>query len=242
MIYGITFSDGRMDKAAELCAKGMKINGVGQPHVYCRADIDFNFYFDNRDVFSIDKGYGLYIWKPYIINDMLNNVNDGDIVVYSDAGVEFINNVSHVIDRMDQDIFLFGNMFEHIDWCKMECLEMMGMNAPRVYEGKQVQASVIFIRVSPFSRRFIKEWLLWCQMPGCIDNELDPSIQIPTFKEHRWDQAILTNLAIKHNIKLHYWPASYNNGAFTYSPVGYDRSVDNYPILFNHHRKRDHEW
>ena len=247
-IKGITYSDIRMTKSAVLCEDSMFENAVDDTSCYSYGDILSDFNSDNYSVLSREFGVGLYIWKPYIINHSLRNLDDGDILIYSDAGVEFINSVHHIIDRMDQDIWLFGNMFEHEHWCKKECLDMMNMGYywrhkdGRPFPGKQVQASVIFIHVSPFSRKFIKEWLLWCQMPGCIETECDPAIQHPQFKEHRWDQAILTNLAIKHDIKLHYWPASYNNGAFEYDPVGYDRSVDNYPILFNHHRRRNNEW
>ena len=36
--------------------------------------------------FQIKKGLGHYSWKPDIIWQTLNKVNDGDIVVYLDAG------------------------------------------------------------------------------------------------------------------------------------------------------------
>lgn len=241
-ILGITFADARMLTSAILCKKSMKENGVNFASDYGPDSFTDEFVDNNIDVLNREFGAGLYLWKPWIINDRIQSLKDGDILIYSDAGVEFINNVNHIIDRMDQDIWLFGNMFEHADWCKRECWDMMNMDEVYSTTTKQVQASVIFIRVSPFSRKFIKEWLFWCQMPGCIETECDPDIQHPQFKEHRHDQAILTNLAIKYNIKLHYWPASYNNGAFEYSTDGYDRSVDNYPILFNHHRKRNNEW
>lgn len=251
MIYHVSYCAENMAVSGRKCCDSFEQFNEGISLLYHPGNLDYEFVSNNKSVINLEKGAGLYIWKPYIINRLMRGFNDGDILIYSDAGVEFINNVNHIIDRMDQDIWLFGNMFDHEHWCKEECLSMMniykgsfeanslGYGLPL---GKQVQASVIFIRVSPFSRKFIKEWLLWCQMPGCIETEFDPAIQHPQFKEHRWDQAILTNLAIKHDIKLHYWPASYNNGAFTYDPVGYDLSVDNYPILFNHHRKRNNEW
>lgn len=250
MIYGITYSDGNMNISRGLCVDSMRVRGVDSASFMTNYDIfedpqQRQFYHFNYEILDNERGAGLWLWKPFVIFDKMQQLSDGDILIYSDAGVEFINSVDHITSRMDQDVWLFGNMFEHEHWCKRECLQMMGMeNEIDVWPafGKQVQASVIFIRVSPFSRKFIKEWLLWCQMPGCIETECDPAIQHPQFKEHRHDQAILTNLAIKYDIKLHYWPASYNNGAFEYSTDGYDRSVDNYPILFNHHRKRNNEY
>ena len=35
------------------------------------------------------KGHGYYIWKPYLIQKTMNKMNDGDILLYSDAGCEY---------------------------------------------------------------------------------------------------------------------------------------------------------
>ena len=63
--------------------------------------------------------------------------------------------------------------------------------------------------------------------------------QYPSFQEHRHDQALLTAVAQKYNLRLHWWPAVYNDGAFTYDKGTY---TDSYPPIFHHHRKRNDEW
>jgi hypothetical protein len=162
---------------------------------------------------------------------------ENHILIYSDAGVEFINNVSHIIDRMDEDIFFFGNNYNHIDWCKGDVL-----NTFKVFEDKkQVQASVIFFRNTQKVRDFVKEWLLYCQMPYFIDDSPSLFPNVSTFQEHRHDQAILTCLQIKYGYKLHWWPASYNDGQFTYDKIS-EYQNDNYPVIFHHHRKRQEDW
>jgi hypothetical protein len=205
--------------------------------------------------------------------NFLKPLVDGDILIYADAGVEFINNVSHIIDRMDQDIFLFGNNWEHAHWCKRDIIDEVWTYdaehdgpfvrhdvewSPKQWEeyrqeaallypwdrfGKQCQASVIFFRVSDYSRKFVTEWLKWCLFEGgrLIDDSPGRAPNHPEFRENRHDQAILTTLAYREGVNLHYWPASYNDGAFTYEKLPC-YAGDDYPILFNHHRKRNHEW
>jgi hypothetical protein len=94
-------------------------------------------------------------------------------------------------------------------------------------------------KVSDFALQVANEWLSYCQVDHYIDDIVYDSYQYPSFQEHRHDQAILTAVAQAHGIPLHWWPASYNNGAFTYDKGTY---TDTYPVIFHHHRKRNNEW
>jgi hypothetical protein len=118
----ITFTDENMTIAADICQKSALSNNVDEVKVYKPWDIDERFYKIHEDLFHHTRGFGYWIWKPYFINRELMNMKDGDILIYSDAGVEIINNVNHIIDRMDSDVWLFGNMWEHQHWCKGDVL------------------------------------------------------------------------------------------------------------------------
>jgi len=239
MIIGVTFSDPRMTRSAELCSRSMLANGVDKVWQQNPNTISDDFVRMNRHILNHERGAGFWLWKPYFIDKAINepSIADGDIIVYADAGVEFVANVSHIIDRMDEDVFLFTNGFSHAEWCKGDVWRsILPVIMPfDIY--KQVQASVLFIRVTPRTRKFIREWLLWCQMPGLIDDSPSQSPNYLTFAEHRHDQAILTCLQIKYGYKLHFWPTNYSEHIrHTAQPE------DNYPTLFNHHRKRNNEW
>lgn len=239
MIYGITYTDENMTISAELCKKSMLKNGVDKSYIYRPSELPEWFIDMNRNVFSNKRGCGYWIWKAFNIFDLLEQIEENDILIYADAGVEFINNVSHIIDRMDEDIFFFGNNWNHVDWCKMDVIMAINRGDVSIL-AKQVQASVIFFRNTQKVRDFVKEWLLYCQMPNFIDDSPSKLLNVFTFQEHRHDQAILTSLQIKHSYKLHWWPASYSDGQFAYDKIEQYQN-DNYPVIFNHHRKRNDE-
>ena len=182
------------------------------------------------------KGGGYWLWKPYLINKIMLDSWNGDYIVYCDSGVEIINNLSDIINAMDQDIFLFTNGLQHADWCKADVME--AVNHKQIEHAyNQVQASVIFIRVTEFSRIFIKEWLLWCQMPGLIDDSPSVLSNHAQFREHRHDQAVLTCMAYKYGLVLHWWP-----DALWFSTQRYRWPEDRYPLMFKHHRRRNEDW
>ena len=249
MIHLITYCSDNMTKAAELCKMSAMNNGATVSICHTKDDIDKDFYLSNRTTLRQQRGDGYWLWKPYFINRWMLIVPDGNYIVYSDAGVEFVNDISHIIEKMDEDIFFFGNNYNHADWCKRDVVDTIlpGYEIDRpdytrsFFDLKQIQASVIFFKVNQRTREFVKEWLLYCQMPGFVDDSPSKLPNYPTFAEHRHDQAVLTCLQIKHGYKLHWWPAQYNGGAFVYDKIAQYRD-DKYPVIFHHHRKRNNEW
>lgn len=231
----ITFTDENMTIAAEICRQSALSNNVQEATIYGMADIDEDFKEANKEIFASKRGPACWIWKPYLIDRELEQMNDGDILIYSDAGVEFVNNIRYVIDRMAENIWLFGNMFQHEHWCKWDIIERIFNGRDRPF-GKQTQASVVLVKNTEWARTFIKEWLHYCLIPGLIDDSSSKTTNHPEFKENRHDQAILCTLAYKYNLPLHWWPAMYNAGNFTYEKTGY---TDDYPVLFHHHRMRN---
>lgn len=230
MIRHLCFSDDRMTNAARKCCESAIKHGCKTTTHFMPQHIDPAFNMDHIEILKQDRGAGYWLWKPYFILKVLQSSQDGDIVVYTDAGVEFVNDVQHLINEMTSPIMVFGNGWRHGDWCKGDVLE--AMNADLYVEHDQVQASCLIIEVSEYTKAFIKEWLDWCCVPRYIDDS--PSIEDnqATFREHRHDQAILTNLAIRENLTFNRWPAQYNLR-------GNEKYSNKYPQVFNHHGRRN---
>lgn len=248
MIHLLSFADHNMSIALNKCLESGLKHGVDNEIQAYPSMIDRTFRFMNDEILSSERGCGFWLWKPYFIYRSLLELPEGDILIYSDAGIEFVNDVSHIISAMgDENIFLFTNTFRQVEWTKMDVTYTINKQQLTIFpthdgdiismngfeEQKQVQASNIFFRVNKWTRRFVKEWLLYCQMPGLIDDS--PSIQpnVPTFADHRHDQSILTALAIKYGIQLHWFPSS--------TALHMERT-DSYPVMWVHHRKRNNEW
>lgn len=226
-------SDNMVISQEKLVVSSLKY-GVERIFSYSYKDIDPFFKGVNQKTLSAERGAGYWLWKPYVINKALLEMNEGDYLIYCDAGIEIMNDVSHLINSMDEDILLFSNGWKHVEWCKGEVLKAI-LGDWMVYENNpQVQASAIVMKVTYRAKQFMREWLAWCQIPGFIDDSLSEG-NYPTFADHRHDQSILTCLQIRYNFKLHWWPTQYSE----HIKFGYD---DKYPAMFNHHRKRNNEW
>jgi hypothetical protein len=235
MIYGITYDGGNMSKSAKLCADSMMFNGIHKATLFKEDDISGEFKVFNKQILSSQRGCGYWLWKPYLIYRSMCLLADGHVLIYADAGVEFVCSVDEIIGRMDQNSFLFTNTHPNHHWTKRYTLDTIcpGWNHNRDKDTPwpQVQASVIFLKVCEETRRFVNEWLLWCQMPDIINDQPSPGGEMAYFQDHRHDQSVLTLMAYKYGYKLHWWPTEYAQHIRV--------EGDTYPVLFNHHRKRD---
>lgn len=241
MIRLITFATENMSQSMELCVQSAYKHGVDVCWPQNPNTISSEFRELNKQIFDSKRGAGFWLWKPYHIYKAMLLCEENDILIWSDAGVEFVANVNEIISRMDEDLFFFTNGFPHVEWCKgdvlaringwISILDGVGTTDPSF---TQVQASVIFFRVNQKTKDFVKEWLLYCQMPGFIDDSPSKLPNYPTFAEHRHDQAILTCLQIKYGYKLHFWPTNYSEHIRHTAQPG-----DTYPTIFNHHRRRN---
>lgn len=237
MIKLVTFGSKDYTISRERCANSAKNFGCEYAYIFDQHHIGDDFFLLNADIFKHSRGFGFWLWKPYFIYKAMLHSKEGDIICYSDAGIEFVGDVKYVIDRMDQDIYFFSNGWHHIHWCKTDvinringCQDMEGYG-----ERKQVQASNIFFRVNEKTRAFVKEWLLYCQMAGLIDDSPSKLQNHPEFQEHRHDQAILTALQIRYGYRLHWFPST--------TGMHLERTTDElYPPIFLHHRKKDNEY
>ena len=234
MIRHITFTDKNMTRAAELCRDSALRNGCDTSTIYTYDMLSPEFRLSNSDILSAERGAGYWVWKPQIILQEFDRSEPDDVVFYTDAGVEFVGDARCLSYAMDDHCMLFHNMYWHHEWCKGDAMGLIDNYTPTY----QIQASAMLFKYTPLSIHTVSEWLHKCTEPGMIDDSPSKSPNYKGFQEHRHDQAILTSLTIG-KIKYHWWPASYCGGQFTY-PKYNDR--DTYPIIFNHHRKRNAEF
>jgi hypothetical protein len=212
-----------------------------------------SFYEKNKFILSQKRGNGYWLWKPFIILNALKQLKDGEVLIHIDAGTKFVNSPDELIKILDKkEIILFynnGNL--NSTWTKRDCFYYMNCDTAEYHKKSQVVAGYLALRKTKFVVDMLEEWLHYAQDERIItDNENICGLpNYPEFKDHRHDQSILTNLAIKYNIELFRDPSQWGNkykfgkyrveGEFT--EEGYvDEPFYNstYPTLLDSHRSK----
>jgi len=164
------------------------------------------------------RGYGYYIWKPYIILEALKNFKC-DFVFYHDAGRQYnisykLNNypdkiIEH-IKKYKLNFFLGQQVPQHGNlskWTKRDCFTIMNMDKKNIYLKPQIQGGWSVWKNTPDSIRFLKEWLKYCSDIRCItdqENVLNKE-NLSDFIVHRYDMSIFTLLAYKKKLNKKYY-------------------------------------
>ncbi len=143
----------------------------------------------HRHLMSMKHSLGHWMWKPYIILDALHQLQPNDVVCYMDSDLSFNKSPAAYIEQARKHhIKLMGIPYKNSDFTDGVCFAEMNMDTERYRIANQVWAAFLFVSVCSFSMRFITDWLAYCT------NERMQHIEGNIM--HRWDQSILTNLAI----------------------------------------------
>lgn len=175
-----------------------------------------SFFKENKEILIQQKGIGYWLWKPYIILETLKGLDDGDITIYSDCGIEIIDDLKPLIDLCDNetDILLFTNSnYTNKIWTKRDCFVLMNCDEERYWNGIHCDAAFCLFKKSAKSIKFLEEWLFYGSNINIITDlpNICGAENFPKFIEHRRDQSILSLLAIKYNLVHYRMPTQFGN-------------------------------
>lgn len=154
------------------------------------------------------RGFGYWIWKPQILLQCLSIMDDGDILLYMDAGCHlnkrgkkrFLKYV-HEVEDNPSGFLVFGSSKNSIErqYTKQDLLAYMGVKEDDpIYDSGQIHATAFFVRKSDRTVEVIKYWRnIMINHISLIDDS--PSIlpNAPDFVENRHDQSVFSILMKK---------------------------------------------
>jgi hypothetical protein len=170
---------------------------------YTNLDLDKEFITKNNKILSSSRGAGYWLWKPYIILDMLNKINDDDYLIYMDSGACLTGDPTNYLEMIDdKGILSFSMVQKTSKWTKGDCFfEINQVNKNDFAESNQIQGTYIFLRKCDYSVSFVKRWLFLCEKENLITDQ--PNINMGNFSDfidHRHDQSILSLLIYNKSI------------------------------------------
>ena len=81
----LTFADESFADWQRVCTLTAQVFGIHAIHAVSPSDIDARFARDNHDILTQPRGCGLWLWKPYFIDRVLRELDEGDVLIYADA-------------------------------------------------------------------------------------------------------------------------------------------------------------
>jgi hypothetical protein len=159
-----------------------------------------------------ERGVGYWSWKPHIILDALESVDEGDVVVYTDVGryrggYTVSRDISPLVSFCERHDGIFPgvvvpNFGPNSRWTRRDCFVLMDCDEPYFWDHPQVQATFSIWLKTEHSLRFLSEWRTYCADVRIVGD--GPNTcglpNLPGFVDHRHDQSIVTNLALRRGV------------------------------------------
>lgn len=200
--------------------------GFDKVYSYVPKDIDCDFKTKNQEILKLKKGAGLWLWKPYFFNKVLNSkLVYGDYLFHCDSSAFFIKSVQPLINALEdsgQDIMAFSLPLTEKHWTSPSLLEYFNADI-KTRNSPQVLANFLLVKKTKKSILFVKEWLNLCSNINLINDSKERESSPTYFNTHRFDQSILSLLCKKQKLRLFRDPSQYgrfpemyrNNGTVT---------------------------
>ena len=191
--------------------------------------IDEEFKEKYKEIFAEKRGNGLWLWKPYFINKIIERCKDGEIIFYCDAGSFFIRSFNGIIKYITNENPIFVCDIPLLESCftKPLCFKEMNCDEEFYKNSNQIISTYFVFMVNSFTRKFMKEWLFFCCKYELIKPEGNFKNLSHNFNNnfvvHREDQSIFSLLCKKYKVIPHKdfsqrgnSPTSYKKPFYTY--------------------------
>jgi len=179
-----------------------------QYHAYNREWIEkTEFFKKNSYMFSLEKYAGYFLWKPYCIKTTLDLFFSGQ-VLYCDCNLRFKN--FKRFEELYNEYMLQEGMFviKHLPWVnahwtKRDTFILMNADEARYWEAHQVWSVILGFDNNPRSREILDDYLYYCRSPQIVTEypNMCGEPNIPGFREHRWEQSVISILVERYGIK-----------------------------------------
>ena len=220
-IVFITFSDGIKYKYDRIIEEAKTSKFFNECIAYTLKDLDQNF-IDKHSKFieNNPRGYGYWIWKPYIILKTMEKLKYNDIIMYSDSGSVINSNgfkrLKYYYEILNSyDIICFQIKYDEIEWNKKDTIDyilnIFTNSNYSILTTKQITGGTIILRNNEKTYNFIKLWYnIMCNY-DLIDDTPSKSPNFKEFKEHRHDQSILSLLTKLYDMNIYVCKDNYED-------------------------------
>ncbi len=156
------------------------------------------------------RGFGLWVWKPWVILDVINKAQDGDIVFYLDAGCTVHTSAmsksryrSYLDHIQSYGSLIFQQKYIECCWTKNEVVGHFHLGEDDLNSG-QVLGGIQGHLVNETSRKLVSKWLQACVLDsGRLLTDIGSrELEDDRFVSHRQDQSILSCIAKQEKLQL----------------------------------------
>lgn len=205
----ISFGDQKYDKRIEdFKTVAVASSFFDKVTLFRYNDLDLQFVNQFYKVLQFTRGGG-FIWKPYFIKKELQEMDQGDILFYCDAGChinkfgkERFDEYLELLNKSETGVLVFQMNHKEYKYTKREVFDYFDTSLDVINSG-QLVATVVLLKKCDHSMKMVDLWYDTVEKnPDLFTDDMNNAIQHPEFVAHRHDQSIWSVLLKTHGAEI----------------------------------------
>lgn len=240
----ISYGDRKYASAARFNLETAKLHGADRTILYTSKDIPLAYKLANwrlyyriyiKKIRPWWRGAGYWVWKSYIVMKTLEELSEGDILIYSDGGSVYVNDIKPILECVDRDqlnIMAFSLLHIEKEYTKRDAFILLDADLPEYTDTLQHPSTYMLFRKSSEAVNFVRDWNKACRDPRIVSDSKNKmgKENYPEFVENRHDQTAFSLIAKKYHLKDYRDPNQYGNNPNDWSEDILKRST--YPQIW----------
>jgi hypothetical protein len=195
-----------------------QIGGFARISAHSPRDIDADFCAANHKLLRASRGGGHWLWKPYLINRHLRELDADEWLFYCDAGAYFVHSVAPLVEHaLEHELGVVVFELEpHLieqEWTKRDAFVLLGADASEFRCSPQRLGGFSLWRASDAAFELAESWLRHACDPRLVSDKPN-TCGLPNhagFRAHRHDQSLLSLLSKQRAIPAWRDPSQFGN-------------------------------
>ncbi len=225
-MWFVTFGDSRLKQARKRIGRQAERMGVfgDRIRIFSEKDLDSNFCAMMKErLVKGSRGFGYWCWKPQVILQSLDEMPEGDVLLYCDIGCHLNHRGVKRLEEyrelaVEHSVVAFQsralgeeartNLKLHFlperRWSKMDLLRHFGVaDRKDILDSGQIGAGVIILKNDMISRRLIEAWRkCYYDHFEFVDDTPSKYPNVPDFVQNAHDQSVFSLLCKKNGAYL----------------------------------------
>lgn len=166
----LSFADSRMSAALErLGRQAEALDFFDEITLFTEHDLSAEFTSRmGRYLTPSCRGFGYWSWKPWVIHHVLQEMEEGDRLLYLDAGchinangTERFREYVNMLDRDSRGMLVFTNGQPEYKWTKGDIFRHFGVSQEdgHITHTQQIAGGHVFLKKNPLTESLIRDWL-----------------------------------------------------------------------------------
>lgn len=208
-LYFITYGDKRFRKSKKRLVSQAKLFGFDSVKAFGFNDISNDFITKTKPYINDVKGGGYWLWKPFFLKKTLDEMQDGDILVYLDAGCELNisgkKRFSEYIEIMNANKGVLSFHLPGLKECSytndavFEYFEIAPSST--IYNSNQIIGTCLLIKKNDLTKQLTDDFFnIAIQRPELFSDIYNVKTTRSNFIDHRHDQSIFSVLRKKYDL------------------------------------------